>query len=308
MSLKISFIGVGKVGSTTAFSVLEHELVDELVLIDVNIGIAQGEALDLLHSTPFSKRTKIYAADYNAINGSDIVVISAGVAQKPGETRLELLNRNSVIISGIAEKISSYASNAIILVLTNPVDILSYVAWKSSGFSSGKVIGSGTVLDTARLRSLISQHCNVSPSSVHVYIIGEHGDSELAVWSNAMIGGILLNDFCKSCPVFSENCSSSLMELFEKTRNAAYEIINKKGYTNYAIAAAATTIIESIARDEKRVLTVSTLNDNVYISYPCIVGKNGVERILDIRMNEVEKAQFKRSKDILSDWIAKSHF
>ena len=307
MNVKISFIGVGRVGSTTAFSVLQHELADEIVLIDANTDLANGESLDLLHSTPFSKRTNIYSSDYKSLDGSSIVVVSAGVSQKPGETRLDLLNRNSIIMNEIANKISSYAPNSIVLMLTNPVDILSYVVWEKSGFPSERIIGSGTVLDTARLRSLISQHCGISPSSIHVYVIGEHGDSELAIWSSAMIGGVPLNDFCQSCPMFSKNCSLSLKELFEETRNSAYEIISKKGYTNYAIAASATAIIESIIRDEKRVLTVSILHNDIYISYPCVVGEKGVERIVDIKINEEEYEQFKKSVSILKDWIEKLH-
>ncbi len=299
--LKITFVGAGRVGSTTAFSVLLKGLADEIVIIDLNKELAEGEALDLLHATPFVKKTSIRSEDYAAMDGSDFVVISAGAAQKPGESRLDLAERNAGIISGISEKISKYAPESLVLVLTNPVDVLSHVAWKATGFSSERVMGSGTVLDTARLRTLIAANCDVSPSSVHIYIIGEHGDSELAVWSGAMIGGVRLQNFCEFCE--RKSCGGLLKGFFEKTKRAAYEIISKKGSTNYAIAAAAANIIESSAKNEKRVLTVSTPVDGVYVGYPSVVGRKGVEKLVNIKLSDDETTEFENSKAILRSYM-----
>lgn len=299
--MKISFVGAGRVGSTTAFSVLMKALADEIVIIDINRDLAQGEALDLFHATSFVKKMKVYSDDYEGLDGSEVVIVSAGMAQKKGETRLELTEKNVRIITDISQNISKYAPKSVILNLTNPVDVLAHVTWKVTEFPFKKVIGSGTVLDTVRLRTLIAANCDVSPMSVHIYIIGEHGDSELAVWSGAMIGGVPISHFCKLCE--KKTCNGMLEKFFEKTKNAAYEIISKKGSTNYAIAAAASDIVKSIVKNEKRVLTVSTLVDDVYVGYPAIIGKNGVERIVNIKLSDDENQKFEKSKQILKEYV-----
>ena len=308
--MKVGIVGMGSVGSSIAFSILMKGLSRELVLIDVNKDKAEGDALDLLHGTPFVRRVKIRAGDLPDLKNCDVVIVTAGVAQKPGETRLQLLDRNVVVIKEISENIAKYSPDAIVIMVTNPVDILSYVAWKVTGFSYEKVFGSGTVLDTARLRSLIADHCDFSPKSVHVYIIGEHGDSELAVWSSATIGGVPISEICKDCGK-RKTCESItiLHKFFEETKNAAYKIIEKKGATYYAVALAVTNILEAIVYDEKRVLTVSSLLNgqlgikDVFLGIPAVIGKNGIERILEIKLSDEERKKLENSAQIIKEQI-----
>lgn len=308
--MKIGIIGMGRVGSSIAFAVLMKGMARELVLVDLDRKKAEGDALDLLHGTPFTRRAKITAGDYSDLTGSDVVVVTAGASQRPGETRLQLLDRNVEVIKNISKDIARYAPDSIVIMVTNPVDVLSYVAWKVTGFPHRRVFGSGTVLDTARLRSLVAEHCDFSPRSVHVYVIGEHGDSELAVWSSATIGGVPISEICKRCERRS-SCGGEMIlhRFFDRTKRAAYEIIEKKGATHYAIALAVTDILESMMYDEKRVLTVSTLLDgqlgvkDVFLGVPAVVGKNGVERILEIKLSESEMEDFKNSADIIRKHI-----
>src|SRR6056297_2969018 len=229
--MKISMIGAGKVGSTSVYAILEKGIASELAIIDIHSDLAEGEAIDLMHATPFYRRTKIYSGGFEILKNSDIVIISAGLAQKEGETRLQLSEKNAKIMKSLSEKIKQYCENPIILVLTNPVDIMTTVVQKESGLDKNRVIGSGTVLDTMRLRSLISSNCHISASNAHVYIIGEHGDSEVAVWSQAKIGGIPISAYSQDC-LNPDKCDACLEGLFEQTKNSAYEIINKKGATN----------------------------------------------------------------------------
>ncbi|SHH23275.1 L-lactate dehydrogenase [Thermosipho atlanticus] len=298
--MKVSIIGAGRVGVSIAFSLLHKEIVDEMVIIDKNFQRAEGEALDLYHSTPMFKRSNIYAGDFEKMKGSDFVVITAGASQNPGETRLDLTKRNAGIIKSIAREISKYARNSIIINVTNPVDVLTYILWKETGISHERVIGSGTILDTSRFRSLVSRQCRVSPTSIHAYIIGEHGDSELMVWSSATIGGVNIKEFCKRCTIRS---CTPLENLFVETKNAAYTIIEKKGATNLAIGAVTATFIESMYKDEKRVWTPSILIDDLYIGFPAIVGRNGVERIVNIQLDEQEKELFEKSKSIIKKYL-----
>lgn len=304
--MKIGIVGLGRVGSSTAFALLMRGLAREMVLIDVDRKRAEGDALDLIHGTPFTRRTNIYAGDYKDLKGADVIIVAAGVPQKPGETRLQLLGRNTRVMREIARNVSKYAPDSIVIVVTNPVDVLTYFFLKESGMDRRKVFGSGTVLDTARLRTLIAQHCGFSPRSVHVYVIGEHGDSEVPVWSGAMIGGIPLQNMCQIC----NRCDSHILEEFaEKTKRAAYEIIERKGATHYAIALAVTDIVETIFFDEKRVLTLSVyLEDylgiqDVCISVPAVLGRHGVERILKLELSEEEMKAFRESAKILKSAI-----
>ncbi len=312
--MKVSIIGSGNVGASTAFALLMKGVAQEIVLVDKNKDKAEGDALDLFHGTPFTKRTSVIAGDFEAIKDSDIVVITAGVAQRPGETRLQLLERNAGVMIDISKEIVQHSPNAVVIVVTNPVDVLSYVVWKATGFPKNQVFGSGTVLDTARLRSLIAENCGVSPRSVHAYIIGEHGDSELAVWSRANIGGVPIFEMCEKCERKSaDKCQGRpvLEKIFEETRMAAYKIIEKKGATYYAIALATVNIIESILLDEKRVLTVSTLLENyhgendVFLGVPAVIGKGGIERVLEIDLSDEEKKAFHRSAEIIRSHIEK---
>ncbi|MFD1175731.1 L-lactate dehydrogenase [Paenibacillus puldeungensis] len=299
-SSRVVIIGTGAVGSTTAYTLMLRERVSELVLIDANKEKALGEALDMNHGLPFTGGVKIWAGDYSDCADADVVVIAAGASQKPGETRIDLLKRNAVIFDSIIQNIVKYNDHAIILVATNPVDILSYVSFKKSGFPSNRVIGSGTLLDSARFRYLIGQNKKINPRSIHAHIIGEHGDSELPLWSLANVAGIGLE--------FSDEDRE---EIYNSTKNAAYEIINAKGATSYAIALALDRIIVSILQNEASVLNVSTLLNNfngvsdVYLGVPCVVDRTGVREILDLQLDDEELKKFHESANKLKSEIAK---
>lgn len=298
-SSRVVIIGTGAVGTTTAYTLFLRERVSELVLIDANKEKALGEALDMNHGLPFTGGVKLWAGDYSDCAQADIIIIAAGASQRPGETRIDLLKRNADIFDQIIKNIVKYNNHGIILVATNPVDILSYVSLKKSGFPSNRVIGSGTLLDSARFRYLIGQSKGINPRSIHAHIIGEHGDSELPLWSLANVAGIGLE--------FTEEEQA---EIFNSTKNAAYEIINAKGATFYAIALALDRIVVSILQDEGSVLNVSTLLTNyngvsdVYLGVPSIVDRNGVRKVLDLELNNEELAQFQQSAEKLKSAIA----
>lgn len=297
---RVAIIGTGAVGTTTAYTLLLRHRMTELVLIDVNHKKALGEALDMNHGLPFVGGVKLWAGDYEDCADADIIIVTAGASQKPGETRIDLLNRNVDIFKDIIQKITTYNKNGILLIATNPVDILSYVSWKVSGWDHHRVIGSGTLLDSARFRYLIGMHKEIDPRSIHGHIIGEHGDSELPVWSLANIAGTPL-DFDKT----------EQQDIFDDTKNAAYEIIDAKGSTSYAIALALDRIVASILLNESAVLSVSTLIDNfngmseVYLGVPSIVDRSGVRRVLDLPLNAEESALFQQSANKLKAEISK---
>ncbi|WP_068785666.1 L-lactate dehydrogenase [Paenibacillus phocaensis] len=298
-SSRVVIIGTGAVGATTAYTLLLRERISELVLIDANKEKALGEALDMNHGLPFTGGVKLWAGDYSDCADADIIVIAAGASQRPGETRIDLLKRNAGIFDSIIQNIVKYNDHGIILVATNPVDILSYVSLKKSGFPSNRVIGSGTLLDSARFRYLIGQNKKINPRSIHAHIIGEHGDSELPLWSLANVAGIGL-----------EFSAEDREEIFNSTKNAAYEIINAKGATSYAIALALDRIIVSILQNEGSVLNVSTLLtdyngvSDVYLGVPSIVDRSGVREVLDLKLSDEELAQFHASANKLKGEIA----
>lgn len=304
---KVSIIGTGFVGSTTAYTLMSSGLFSEMVLIDLNEKKAKGEVMDLNHGMPFAVPVKIYQGSYEDTKGSDIIIIAAGANQKEGETRLDLVYKNTEIFKSIVSQIVKYNSpdETIILVVTNPVDILTYVVTKISGWPIGKVIGSGTVLDTARFRYLIGEHVGVDTRNVHGYIIGEHGDTELPVWSLTTIAGIKMEKYCDMC-----NCCSGgqkRKEIFNNVKNAAYEIISAKGATYYAVALAVKRITEAVMRDEFSILTVSSLLQgqyNIYdvcLSVPTVVDRNGVNRILEIPLSSEEESMLRHSADTLKE-------
>jgi len=305
---KIAIIGAGKVGSTFAFSLMISGLAREIVLIDKNESLAIGECMDLNHGLSFAHPTKIYAAGYEGCEDADIVVITAGANQKPDQTRTDLVHTNVAIFKEIVPAIVKYTRDAILLVVTNPVDILTYVTLKLSGFPSNRVIGSGTVLDTARLKYMISDYARVDTRNVHAYIIGEHGDTELPVWSNATIGGMDVETYCAEYAKHG-NVRNDLKELFLKVKNSAYEIIKLKGATNYSIAMALVKITKSIIRNENSILPVSTLITDYYgvndvcISIPSIVNINGVEQSVKIDLSAEEEELFKLSANTLRKFI-----
>lgn len=307
---KVSIIGAGNVGSTFAFALMISGIAREIVIIDRDSKKAVGECMDLNHGLSFTHPATISSGEYEDGADSDIVVITAGAKQKPGETRIDLVRTNTEIFKDIISKVTKYAKDAIILVVTNPVDILTYVTLKISGLAPNRVIGSGTVLDTSRFRYLISEHCKVDPRNVHAYIIGEHGDTEVPVWSNASIGGMKIASYCPSCKNYG-NCNHEkvLEELFNEVKNAAYKIIEAKGATYYAIGLTLVRITEVILRDENSVLPVSTLIndyygvDDVCLSLPSILNRDGVEKILRIELSDKEQAQFKHSAETLKGII-----
>jgi L-lactate dehydrogenase len=292
---RIAIIGAGSVGATTAYTLLLRQRAEEIVLIDNNAGKARGEALDMQHGRPFTGSVKVWAGDYADCADADIIMITAGVAQRPGETRQELLARNVVILKSVAQNISRYNRHGIILVATNPVDVLSYIAWKESGLPAQRVIGSGTVLDSARFRYQLGKELAVDPRSVHAHIIGEHGDTEVAVWSKTNVVGVPLD--------LPEETKQSI---YIQTRDAAYEIIKTKGYTSYAIALALDRISTAILHDEQAVLNVSTLLtdyhgiSDVYMGVPCVVGHSGISRVVDLPLDNEELAGLRHSAAELS--------
>ena len=305
--LKVVVVGAGQVGSTFAYAMLLEGVVGEIVLIDINRERAEGEAMDLNHAVPLSHSIRIRVGEYADCAGSDIVAVAAGVSQRPGESRLELLQRNAAIFREIVPRITAHNRDGILLVATNPVDVLSYVAWKVSGFPAERVIGSGTVLDTARFRYLLGQHLGVDPRSVHATIAGEHGDSEVPIWSLANVGGMRLDDFCAQhdCRLTDEVKES----IFCQTRDAAYEIINRKGATYYAVAVGLLRIAEAILRDQHTVLSVSSLVpgtygiENVYLSLPAVVARQGVEEVLHLSLSEGETRALRASAAILRGFL-----
>jgi len=301
--VRVAIVGAGNVGASFAFSLLNSALATEIVLIDANTARAEGEAMDLNHAVPLLQSTRIWQGSLADTAGALLTVITAGSAQKPGETRLDLAGRNVNILRSIIPDVVRYNPHGIILMAANPVDILTYAAIKISGLPANQVFGSGTILDTARFRYLLSQHFGVDPRSVHGYIIGEHGDSEVPVWSLANIAGMRLPVFCQQNNLACQD--QVLEEIFHQTRDAAYEIIQRKGATYYAIAAGLTKIAEAIIRDQNTVLSVSSLIDDYYgmedvcFSLPSVVDRGGVERILRLELSERELTGLQKSAEVL---------
>lgn len=294
---KIGIIGCGFVGTTIAYELTSRNFFSEMVLLDINKEKAKGEAMDLNHGLPFSGPIKIYSGDYSDLSNCGIIIIAAGANQLPGQTRTELLDVNKQIMTEIVKRILKYNQNCILLVVSNPVDVLTKIVYEASGFPSERVIGSGTVLDTARLKYMLGEHFSVDIRNVHAFVIGEHGDNEFVVWSSANISGIDLIDFCKLKEI--KNFDTIKKEIQDQVVESAYEIIKGKGATYYGIAKAVVRIVECIIKDQHSVLPVSVLvNDHyglkdLYMSLPAIVGRNGVEEILDFELNSLEEDQLK---------------
>lgn len=307
-SRKVAVIGCGFVGSSSAFALMQSGLFSEMVLIDADTKRAEGEAMDISHGISFARPMQIYAGNYDDITDAAIIVITAGANQKPDETRLDLIKKNAAIMKSIVGEIKKRDFGGILLIVSNPVDILTLIALKESGYPSNRVIGSGTVLDTGRFKYLLGEHLDVDSRSVHAFIIGEHGDSELAAWSNARIGGLKVNDFCELRGHF--NHEQSMKKIFENVRNSAYEIIERKHATYYGIAMAVKRICEAIVRNEKSILPVSSLMtgeyglNDVVLSIPAVVDETGVQKVIPIELNDEELTKLKDSANILKD-IAK---
>lgn len=305
---KAAIVGCGSVGASIAFRFLQQGLFSRLVLLDANREKAEGEAMDLSDGLPYGATMEITAGDYGDISDCALVVVTAGVNQRPGETRLELIERNTIILKSIMKEITSRPFEGILLIVSNPVDVLTYAAQRLSGYPRERVIGSGTVLDTARLKQLLGEELRVDSRNVHAFIVGEHGDSELAVWSGANVSGLDLDDFCR---LRGKALSQGDKErLYREIRDSANEIIKRKGATYYGIAMAVGRIAECIVKDEHAVLPISVVLDqeyglgNVALSIPSIVGKNGLEKILKIPLGQAERSALDVSARQLQEVIA----
>lgn len=299
-------MGAGAVGSTCAYTLMLKGIFSEIALIDINRNKAEGDALDMNHGLCFTKSVKITAGGYEECADADMIIITAGAAQKQGETRLDLLKRNKVVFEGIIGAIKENAPHhPIMLVVSNPVDILTYVAYRLSGWEKRRVIGSGTVLDTSRLKYMLSLHTGLDAKSIHTYIVGEHGDSEVAAWSQTRIAGLSLDGYCTrgDCGRKTET------GLLDDVRSAAYEIIDKKGATYYAIALAVARIAEAIVNDEHTILTVSGVLDGEYglnglcLSVPTVVCGGGIDRIIEVPFNGEETDALRKSAETLKNEI-----
>lgn len=304
-SPKIAIIGAGSVGTTFAYSILIRGLASEIVIIDINKERAEGEAMDLNHGMPFAYPTKVWAGDYPDCKDADIVVIAVDKGQKIEQSRLELAEGNFQIMKQIIPSITRYNKDCILLVVTNPLDVMTYAALKLSGFPKNKVIGSGTILDTSRLRYLLGEYLQVDPRNVHAYIIGEHGDSEVPVWSLANVAGIRLRDYCPLCNVPYD--LDDFNKLFLKVRNAGYEIVKRKGRTFYAVALGMTKIVEGILRNENAVLTVSCFLEDYHgvsdicLSVPVVLNRNGVKETIRLPLDKNEIEDFQKSATIIKN-------
>ncbi|WP_419655514.1 Ldh: L-lactate dehydrogenase [Desulfosarcina variabilis str. Montpellier] len=298
----VGIIGTGNVGMAAAYATFIRQTAGELILVDKDSYRAEGEAMDLMHGQPYIGNISVRAGDYPDLEKAQVIVIAAGIAQRSGEKRTDLIIRNVKIFREIANQLDKYAPNAIIIVASNPVDILSYAVQELTDRPIQKVIGTGTMLDTARFRSLLGKHYGVDPRSVHAYIIGEHGDTEVPLWSSALIGSLPIYDNIVLGKAFD---NVKMDRLFERVRDAAYDIIDRKGYTNTAIGIVISDLVGAIIEDQKRVLTVSSRLNGEYgqgdvcLSLPCVVGLNGVEAKILPKLNAVEMKGLKESADFL---------
>lgn len=300
---KAVMVGCGYVGSATVFALMQSGLFSEIAMIDANPEKAEGEAMDISHGIPFAKQMRVYAGSYDDVEDAGIVIITAGANQQPGETRLDLVGKNVSIFKGIIPEITRRNFDGILLIVANPVDILTKVAQELSGYAPERVIGSGTVLDTGRLKYKLSEHLGVDTKSVHAFIIGEHGDSEIVAWNSANISGVSLDKFCELRGHYHHKEAEA--DIAEKVKNSAYEIISKKRATYFGVAMAVKRICEVIVRDEKSIIPVSTAMtgaygiDGVVLSMPCVVGKKGIETQVPINLTEEEIEKLRKSADTL---------
>jgi L-lactate dehydrogenase len=305
---KVVVVGAGSVGATYCYALAQSGLADEIFLIDRNEELARGQVLDLVHGLPFFPTVNIEAGTEDDYADAQLIVITAGSAQRPGETRLQLIHKNAEIVGGIAENISNQGCQGVMLIVTNPVDVLTYVALKRSGWERNRIIGSGTVLDSARLRYLLGNHCGVDVHNVHAYVLGEHGDSEFAAWSMTNVAGIKINDYCPIC----NKCSDWKAErgkIEQQVREAAYQIINAKGSTHFAVGMSLLKITASILRKQNSVLSVSVMLNgefglkDVCLSVPCVVSDGGIEKIISSPLDPEETVLLERSAAVIKKAI-----
>jgi len=306
--VRIAVVGAGNVGATFAYSLVLSGLASEIVLIDADRARAEGQAMDLEHAVPFSHPARVWAGTYEDCKSALVTMISAGANQKPGENRMDLLKRNVAVFRSVISEIAAVNQEGIILVATNPVDVLTYAAYKISGLSRRRVFGSGTILDTARFRTLLANHFDVDARSLHAHIIGEHGDSEVPVWSLANIAGVRLADLRGEG--WARHDEASMEEIFRKTRDAAYHIIERKGATYYAVAAGLLRIVEAIVRDQSTVLSATSMLTGQYglsdvcVSLPSVINRRGIARVLELELADDERDKLTRSAGVLKSSIA----
>lgn len=306
--MKIGIVGCGFVGSTACYAMVLQGIGSEFVLVDINQKLADAHAQDILHATPFSHPVRVRVGGYEDLIGAKIVVVAAGISQRPNETRLQLLERNAQVFESIIPQIVRYAQDAILLIATNPVDIMTQIATRLSNFPPERVIGTGTILDTARFRALLGEHLKVSPQSVHAYVIGEHGDSEVLVWSEARVGGVSVFDLAEQIkrPIDDE----VKQRIDEKVRFAAYKIIEGKGATYFGIGAGIARIVKAILNNERAMLTVSALNEKIEnvpeiaLSLPRILGQKGIILTLPVKLNSEEQQALRKSAEFLKQYVA----
>ena len=302
---RVAIIGCGNVGATSAYELITSGVAREVVLVDKDEGRAAGEAMDLQHAVPLARPVRVWAGDYSDAARAAVAVIAAGVSSRPGETRLDLLGRNAGVVRDCIKRLMAENFAGVILMTTNPVDVLAQVAQSESGLPVGRVIGSGTVLDSARLRAMLGEALGLEARSIHAYVIGEHGDSEIAAWSASTIAGVPLREYCASVAAVDFD------ELLARVRSSAPEIIKHKGYTSFAIASCVARISEAILRDEHSVLPVSTMTsgqygiNGIYLSLPCVVGRAGVLRVIELPLNEEELAGLRASAQVLRHTLEK---
>ena len=305
---KIVIIGAGLVGASVAYTIMMNHVSSEIVLIDINKDKARGEALDMNHGMAYFQQINIHDGDFSECRDANIIIISSGIGRKPGQTRTDLAKANVVIAKDVTKNIMQYATNPIILVISNPVDILTYIIQKESGLPANRVIGSGTTLDTGRFRYLLGKHCHVDVRNVHAYIIGEHGDTEVPLWSRANIAGKLFVEYCDECDKKCHNVNRDL--IFDQTKNSGAEIIEKKGATYYGVAMAATRIAAAIINDEDAVLTVSSSLSGEYglsdvaLSLPCVINKDGIDRVIFLHPSEDEVSKLNASAEAIKAVLA----
>lgn len=310
---KIAIIGAGSVGATIAYNISNRGLANEMVLVDLNAEKAEAEVLDITQGMALGNTTNIYAAGYEACGDAEIAIITAGAKQRPDESRPELMDRNVSIMKSMVRSLMESGFRGVILVVTNPVDVLTYVAYRESGLPYRQVIGSGTVLDSARLRTFLARHCSVNPQNVHAYVIGEHGDTSFPAWSNITFGGIRAGDYCEIC---RDGCDDGDLKerATEYVREAAGKIIQAKGSTFYAVAQAVATITQAVLRDERRILPVTGVAREfdgfreTAFSYPRIVGKDGVVKELVYNLTEEESTQLHHSIGFITENIEKAGY
>ena len=305
--MKIGIVGAGMVGSSAGYALALMGIAHEIVLVDRNEALAVAQAEDISHAVPFMSSTVVRAGDYKDLHGAGVIVIAAGVSQQPGETRLALLERNAEVFRAVLGTVLPVAPNAILLIASNPVDIMTQISTRISGLAPGRVIGSGTILDTARFRSLVGRHLGISPQSVHAYVLGEHGDSEVLAWSSAKAGSISLDSFSQQIGIPLTDTLRAKID--DGVRNAAYKIIKGKGATYYGIGAGLARIIKAIAQDQRDVLSVSIVTPNVVgiedvaLSIPRVIGAEGVVVDLFPDLDDKEAAALRRSAEILKERV-----